>query len=817
MPEKTEYTEQDKKGGKMRVQLNLGKSGGIFVLLGGLLVTVLLSSAFRKRRKPTGKVDGGDENGPEKSAAAEEESGMGDDGERINGDGEEPARQGIQFILSSPSSLLNDELRIKDRDNLITVQACEEQQDSLASGCDDQEIFTNNSSIPATSCEQENSSQSFGNHHLVLEEVSLDNSSEEGTLNSGDFINIIKTDSFSTKQEEMEILRGDSDQKNTSFEHLGDFQVNEKNTDLVSNMNVPTDITTSQMEMNLEDDTAISTVQKTPTVIVNLTEKGSEKEKLYASVMPSNEKEGEEIVDDHKSDDGDGGLYDHDGVSRNLEDNTPISTAQEKPTMLVNLREVQEDIVDNDDEKVHSSVIPSNDKEDEEIVDEHEHDDDGGNDNDDDGVFNQKERNLEDNTLISTVQKKPTMLVNLREVQEDIVDNDKEKVHSSFMPSNEKEGDEIVDDHKRDDGDLYDDDGVSNQMERNLEDNTPISTMQKKPTMLVNLREVQADIVDNVKEKGHSSVIPSNDKEGEEMVDVHKCDDCDGDVYDDDGVTNQMERNLEDNTPISTVQKKPTMLINLTEVQEDIVGNVKEKVHSSVIPSNDKKGEEIVDEHEHDDDGGNDNGNNDVVDDHNHSDNNNNGVVDGYGDGGIHNGVSDEMEIDIEEDTLISTAQKKQTMVLVRDRDENDEEKVNLSVQPSNDQEGEENDDDYDDDDDDYSDRDGSEGISDESDDGVGTEAIWPELPEVEDRLLGLNKGPYINEETVEEDGSINAESYITVWGRVMKMNIILDRLVTYLFLSKRRTVAGTIAWLIVYSCIVAIALIFVLPNFLNV
>ncbi|CAH9112611.1 unnamed protein product [Cuscuta europaea] len=625
MPEKTECREQDKKGGKMKVQLNLGKSGGFFMLLGGLLVTVLLSSAFRKRSKPTGKADGGDENGPEKSTAAEEQNGMEDDGERINGDGEEPARQGIQFILSSPASLLNDEIRIKDRDSPITVQACGEEQDDIASGCDDQEIFTNNSSIPATSCEQENSSQSFGNHHHVLKEVSLDSSSEEGTLSSGDSINIIKTDSFPAKQEEMEILRGDSDQKNTSFEQLGDFQVNE-NTNLVSIMNVPSDITTSQVDMNLEDDTSISTMRKTPTVIVNLTEKGSEKEKVLSSVMPSNEKEGEEIVDDHK----------------------------------------------------------------------------------------------------------------------------------------------------RDDGDVYNDDGVSDQMGRNLEDNTLVSTVQKKPATLVLPREVQEDIVDNDKAKVYSSVMPSNEKEGEEIVDDHKCDDGHGDVYNDDGVTNQMEINVEDNTQISTVQKKPTMLVNLRQVQEDIVDNVKEEVRSSVIPSNDKEGEEIVDEHEQDDGGVNDNGDEDVVDDDNHGDDNNDSVVDGYGDRGVHNGVFNEMEIDIEEDVL----------------------------------------NDYDDDDD-YNDRDGSEDISDESNDGVGMEAIWPELPEVEDSLMGLDKGPYINEE-IEDDGSITAESYITVCRRDMKMNITLDRLVTYSFLSKRRIVAGTIAWLIVYSCICAIALIFVLPNFLN-
>ncbi|XP_031100137.1 uncharacterized protein LOC116004296 [Ipomoea triloba] len=163
MSEKPRCDGGDKKGKKKttKVELSLGKNGGIFILLGGALVTALISSAFRKPRKPRG-------GSPLKSTAAEEENreAAGDERKKNIIDDEDPVRKGLQFILSDPSSLMPGHLRIKDdgegdcnatkeiyettekEERSLKIQAIEE-QDSPGNGCH-QEIISNRSSIPGS-------------------------------------------------------------------------------------------------------------------------------------------------------------------------------------------------------------------------------------------------------------------------------------------------------------------------------------------------------------------------------------------------------------------------------------------------------------------------------------------------------------------------------------------------------------------------------------------------------------------------------------------------------------------------------------------
>nr|GMD13815.1 midasin-like isoform X4 [Ipomoea batatas] len=164
MSEKPRCNGGDKKGKKntTKVELSLGKNGGIFILLGGALVTALISSAFRKPRKPRG-------GSPLKSTAPEEESreAAGDERKKnIISDDEDPVRKGLQFILSDPSSLMQGHLRIKDdgegdynvrkeiyettekEERSLKIQAIEE-HDSPANSCH-QEIISNGSSIPGS-------------------------------------------------------------------------------------------------------------------------------------------------------------------------------------------------------------------------------------------------------------------------------------------------------------------------------------------------------------------------------------------------------------------------------------------------------------------------------------------------------------------------------------------------------------------------------------------------------------------------------------------------------------------------------------------
>nr|GLL30616.1 midasin-like isoform X4 [Ipomoea trifida] len=163
MSEKPRCNGGDNKGKKntTKVELSLGKNGGIFILLGGALVTALISSAFRKPRKPRG-------GSPLKSTAAAEENGeaAGDERKKNIIDDEDPVRKGLQFILSDPSSLMQGHLRIKDdgegdynvrkeiyettekEERSVKIQAIEE-HDSPANSCH-QEISSNGSSIPGS-------------------------------------------------------------------------------------------------------------------------------------------------------------------------------------------------------------------------------------------------------------------------------------------------------------------------------------------------------------------------------------------------------------------------------------------------------------------------------------------------------------------------------------------------------------------------------------------------------------------------------------------------------------------------------------------
>ncbi|XP_019197343.1 PREDICTED: midasin-like isoform X4 [Ipomoea nil] len=188
--------DDNKKGKKKttKVELSLGKNGGIFILLGGALVTALISSAFRKHRKPPGGKDESRRESP-----AEESPEAGDEQKNNICEDEDPVRKGLQFILSDPSSLTQEHLsqfdqifsvqRIKDdrgeggdynvrkemteeekeekRSLKIQAPSTEEQDSPAASGCN-QEIISNGSSIPgsATSSEQEYSSHPFYTHPL---------------------------------------------------------------------------------------------------------------------------------------------------------------------------------------------------------------------------------------------------------------------------------------------------------------------------------------------------------------------------------------------------------------------------------------------------------------------------------------------------------------------------------------------------------------------------------------------------------------------------------------------------------------------------
>ncbi|VFQ78566.1 unnamed protein product [Cuscuta campestris] len=129
MQEKGESRGRRQDGGKGRartkVQLNLGNSGGILVLVGGLMATVILSSVFRRRRKPVDEVD----NTPEE---AEEDGGAEADG---IGDDEDLPKNSAQLILPDSSPLTHHQQHVNLRDNQTDMQASnDEELESPASG-----------------------------------------------------------------------------------------------------------------------------------------------------------------------------------------------------------------------------------------------------------------------------------------------------------------------------------------------------------------------------------------------------------------------------------------------------------------------------------------------------------------------------------------------------------------------------------------------------------------------------------------------------------------------------------------------------------